>query len=115
MLSKKDDNINHFAPVFHQDNYTASISEYTQIGAEILRVTATDYDMLPPNNIVRYSLIIDHPDRDYFMIQERSGDIRLAKSLVGVTQDQFKMLVKATDLGSPSRFVFADLEIQITR
>ncbi len=87
-------------PVFKQDRYEAMVDEDTKPGTFVLKVTAIDPD--GPSQLIRYSL--DDRAKDNFVIDERTGDIRVSLDAVLDIQengDLYQIQVQAQDSGKP--------------
>ncbi|XP_050417185.1 protocadherin-11 X-linked isoform X2 [Patella vulgata] len=94
MVNVLDENDNF--PEFSQTMYTGSIIENNDVGEEILRVTAHDWDS-GNNGRVRYS--IDDEIARYFAVDRDTGIISANAVLDREVNPEFKFNVIATDYG----------------
>ncbi|XP_067671318.1 protocadherin-17-like [Haliotis asinina] len=93
---------NLYAPVFINPEVQRTIPETYPTGSNIVTLTATDNDAMPPNNEVVYELVGDAVQLYYFEIGSSTGDIRLKHSLTSdpIRRNQFRLTVQATDKGA---------------
>ena len=96
-------------PLFDRQKYIENVKQDTNIGTNILRVSALDEDA-DNNGAIRYSLAapFQRDDLKYFDIQPESGWIYLKRPL---DRAQFKFHVKASDSGDPA--LEADVEVAL--
>ena len=96
-------------PLFDRQKYIENVKQDTNIGTNILRVSASDEDA-DNNGAIRYSLAapFQRDDLKYFDIQPESGWIYLKRPL---DRAQFKFHVKASDSGDPA--LEADVEVAL--
>ena len=100
-------------PVFGQQEYQTNVQEDAKPGSFVLKVSADDPD--GPNDLLKYYL--DIGAKDNFVIDERSGDIRVSRDAVLDIQDNgdiYEIQVQAVDSGKPfGRTAEATILIQI--
>ena len=92
-VSDVDDN----APVFHQDEYTASLLENATAGTFVTQVNATDMDADKAHKTVYYS-IDGGDDKRMFIIGELNGTVYLNWSGDGLDREkvpEYKLTVAA--------------------
>lgn len=94
--------LNDNAPVFQVDAYAAEVTENGEVGAEVLRVVATDADARR-NGVVTYRLEGDAIVRAVLTIDRVTGIIRTKASLDHETTASLNFNVVAEDGGRPSR------------
>ena len=75
-------------PVFSQFLYEAKISEAANKFATVLSTEAKD----PEGDIVRYA-IIGGNELEHFLIEESTGEIRVATSLDRESQERFSLVI----------------------
>ncbi len=75
------------------------------VGKVIGTVAATDSDGAEPGNVVRYAFVeedsSEHATR-YFAIGEETGEISVTDDLTKELYDEYRLEVRAYDLGEPS-------------
>eukprot|EP00095_Tigriopus_kingsejongensis_P004384 maker-scaffold1072_size64607-snap-gene-0.18 protein:Tk04384 transcript:maker-scaffold1072_size64607-snap-gene-0.18-mRNA-1 annotation:"GK18219" len=101
--------VNDNPPLFDRQKYIENVKQDTNIGTNILRVSASDEDA-DNNGAIRYSLTapFDPSDLDYFDIQPESGWIYLRRPL------DLKVRVTATDNGTPVQLeAVVDVELVV--
>ncbi|XP_052071538.1 protocadherin Fat 4-like isoform X2 [Mytilus californianus] len=90
------DDINDNPPVFTQSNYVATIIETVPVGIQVLQVFATDAD-IGYNAEIAYTISNNTGDpTGFFSIAEKSGRIRVAKSLLR-NSGVYTFIVQARD------------------
>ena len=89
-------------PVFSKDNYRASVREGVPIGSTILTVGAVDKDVRPRNSQFSYSIISEGNSEAMFEIDPSSGSIRTVRGLDRESEAGHKLVVAATDNGTPA-------------
>lgn len=102
--------INDNAPVFVKSKYEASVSEDMIIGAEVIKVVASDYDD-GDNSIVKYEIVANR-DYQFFNIDADNGIIYLQRTIDRKPGQFYKIDVRAnnTDTVTPQE---ARIEILI--
>ena len=75
-------NRNNYQPRFETVQYKETLLETQALGLAFVRVSARDQDNKRPYNELRYTLKGDVGIIQYFMIDEKSGDISLKKSFM---------------------------------
>ncbi|XP_067312718.1 protocadherin Fat 1 [Pseudorasbora parva] len=93
--------INDNSPVFSQKIYSAVVSEDTRLGSTVLTVLANDIDG-HLNNRIHYS-IEDNNQTCPFIMDEVSGELRLAHQLDREKVASYMLTVMATDSGNPPK------------
>ncbi|CAK9808610.1 Cad89D [Anthophora quadrimaculata] len=94
---EKDDN-GDLVPVYH-----ASIFENSPIGSQVIKIHANDSDFAGNGNGLILFDLIHHgqPERQYFSIDSKEGVITTIGNLDYETRKIHRLLVTASDLGSP--------------
>ncbi|KAL8559117.1 hypothetical protein ACOMHN_046165 [Nucella lapillus] len=98
-------------PIFNTAIYQRSVVETIPIGSSIVDVNATDLD----GDVLRYSLVGDPIDQEFFYLNEDSGFISLRKTLVSTKTTQFRFLVLADDMSNPARTGTASVIVNVVR
>ena len=100
------------APVFTQSPYNVTIAETTEVGTEILRLTATDAD-LGINSEIIYSLSRNQMGKihDLFVVNETTGALCVKSAFTNAAQ--YRVIVEATDKGLQPLMEQAVVVIQI--
>ncbi|CAB4065536.1 Putative neural-cadherin 2,Neural-cadherin [Lepeophtheirus salmonis] len=103
--------VNDNPPLFDRQKYVENVKQDTNVGTNILRVSASDEDA-DNNGAIIYSLTapFDPADLDYFDIQPESGWIYLRKPLDRAT---FRIRVQASDMGAPPLHADVDVELDV--
>ncbi|XP_016396188.1 protocadherin Fat 4 [Sinocyclocheilus rhinocerous] len=91
--------VNDNPPIFQSKSYSATVSETTTVGSDVLRVRADDADVSPENNRITYSIL--HPVPDDFEVRQ-DGNIRLKQRLNYNNVQQYIFTVEARDKGELS-------------
>ncbi|KAI4888420.1 hypothetical protein NFI96_021809 [Prochilodus magdalenae] len=86
--------INDNSPAFETKDYSATVSEITEVGSSVLQVKAVDADVTPPHSTVTYSLESSAPAE--FELRG-DGTIRLQSRLNYNTRNLYTFTVNATD------------------
>ncbi|XP_077389169.1 protocadherin Fat 2 isoform X2 [Festucalex cinctus] len=92
--------VNDNAPIFSRGDYSAEISEERAPGSLVIKVTASDRDAPPDNNLLRYSIVSGDPRRQ-FAIDPRSGEISVCAGLDREEHPHYSLTVQAADEGEP--------------
>ncbi|XP_061690531.1 protocadherin Fat 2 [Syngnathoides biaculeatus] len=92
--------VNDNAPVFGRGDYSAEISEDRVPGSLVIKVTASDRDGPPSNNLLRFSIVSGDPLRQ-FAIDPRSGEISVCAGLDREERPHYSLTVQAADEGDP--------------
>ncbi|XP_057706138.1 protocadherin Fat 2 isoform X2 [Corythoichthys intestinalis] len=92
--------VNDNAPIFGRGDYSTEISEERAPGSLVIKVTATDRDGPPSNNLLRYSIVSGDPLRQ-FAIDPRSGEISVCAGLDREERPHYSLTVQAADEGDP--------------
>ncbi|KAF5893704.1 protocadherin Fat 2, partial [Clarias magur] len=103
---------NDYTPTFMSTHYEGSISNLAPTGTEVLRVKALDKDTGSNAEIV-YSIHSGGNTEGAFNIDQETGSIRVAKPLDMLSQEQYQLVVKATDQGFPQRSDLCPVNIHL--
>ncbi|KAJ8316548.1 hypothetical protein KUTeg_005899, partial [Tegillarca granosa] len=106
---------NQFDPFFLNEPYVTTIPETTNIGVNVLQVTARDQDTGTSFNNITYQLIGDDTMPSYFALNTLTGQITVRSVLTAETRDSYQGRIVAFDSGSPPRSATATAKIFITR
>ncbi|XP_067672653.1 protocadherin Fat 4-like [Haliotis asinina] len=106
---------NFYAPVFTPKQYSVSVSETVGYGIPLVTLIATDGDLTPPNNLVRYQSLFQQTE--CFSVDDISGVISIKRSLLDAycNDDSFLIRVQALDGGTVPRSSTADVFITVRR
>ncbi|KAF4118312.1 hypothetical protein G5714_000363 [Onychostoma macrolepis] len=91
--------VNDNPPIFQNKSYSATVSETTAVGSDVLRVRADDADVSPP------------PVSDDFDVTE-DGSIRLTKHLNYSDVQQYIFTVEARDIGGLSDTTIVTITVE---
>ncbi|XP_010190957.1 PREDICTED: cadherin-like protein 26 [Mesitornis unicolor] len=108
--------INDNAPKFPKEEYSITIRENHSTAEPVLQVTALDKDEEgTANSQVSYSISMQMPlpDGFTFNIDSTTGLILLSACLDYKTANSFKLLIKATDHGSPQLSSTATVNVAV--
>ncbi|XP_046579033.1 protocadherin Fat 4-like [Haliotis rubra] len=108
-------NRNSFTPEFLNTQYRIFLPETEPSGSLVYNVTTLDRDTVSPFNVVRHSIIGDDSATTFFTIDDVSGQITLAQSILPDTETSYRIRVMATDQGTPARTATATINVQVTR
>ncbi|KAL5018742.1 hypothetical protein ScPMuIL_004464 [Solemya velum] len=110
--------INHnlYPPTIDTTNVNVRIPETQSLGVAIAKVEATDRDIQPPHNLVRYFMAANTIAEEFFSVNEITGEITVRKSLlVDVNKrSTFTFDVNVNDLGTPVKFSSSVARVTIT-
>ncbi|XP_041364041.1 cadherin-23-like [Gigantopelta aegis] len=98
-------NRNLAAPMFVPRVYNVTILETQSLGDTITRVTATDSDIVSPNNVVKYALLGTAKALEYFFVNSVTGDVSVRRGLtedVTSSNNRYMLTVAAEDQGLPA-------------
>lgn len=101
------------APEFTHTKYSTVIPENVQIGASIVKVSATDIDSGENGNIT-YLLDRQRDPEEHFTIEPNTGIIRINKQVDYERQKHYELSVIARDNGSQTLESNAVVEVNIT-
>ena len=103
--------INDNPPLFDRQEYRENVKQDTQMGTNLLRVSASDEDA-DNNGAIIYNLTApgDPNDLDYFTINPDSGWVVLRRPL---DRDQYHLRAIATDRGSPHHRATVEVLIDV--
>ncbi|GFS23625.1 protocadherin Fat 4, partial [Elysia marginata] len=99
-------------PVFRPPSYSEQIEETAKPGDFVLRVTATDADMLPTSYLV-YEFA--DPPPAYFLLDERTGNLTVARSVLYDISASYGFRVIAYDVSDPDRKATAEVTVLVNR
>ncbi|KAK3745550.1 hypothetical protein RRG08_040225, partial [Elysia crispata] len=104
------------APEFSPTTYFANIADYDPTGTKVTTVSATDRDILPPENKLVYSLDSGRAG-GWFTIDSSSGQITVAKRLSeDIAQPRtYELFVTATDQSLSPRSAIATVFVNVER
>ncbi|XP_027737451.1 cadherin-like protein 26 [Empidonax traillii] len=108
--------INDNAPEFSKEEYSITIAENHSKGEPVFQVTASDKDEAgTANSQVSYSISMQMPTPDgfTFSIDPTTGSILLSRCLDYQTANSFKLLIKASDQGSPQLSSTATVNVAV--
>ncbi|XP_051659050.1 cadherin-like protein 26 [Manacus candei] len=108
--------INDNAPEFSKEEYSITIGEDHRKDEPVFQVTALDKDEVgTANSQVSYSMSMQVPTPDgfTFSIDPSTGSILLSRCLDYQTANSFKLLVKASDQGSPQLSSTATVNVAV--
>jgi len=105
--------LNDNSPAFPVDSYAAEVMENGEVGAEVLRVTATDADA-GRNGAVSYRIDGDATVRAALTIDSATGIIRTRVPLDHETTSGLEFNVVALDGGRPSRSSTIRVTVSVT-
>ncbi len=92
--------VNDHSPTFTQISYAALVSESSQVGTEVLTLTATDADS-GDNGRVSYS-VLGGDRHNQFAVDGNGGTIRVAAPLDREMVSSYVLEVQAVDGGAPN-------------
>ncbi|KAF6084027.1 FAT atypical cadherin 1 [Phyllostomus discolor] len=104
--------INDNPPVFEYREYSASVSEDTLVGTEVLQVYAASRD-IEANAEITYSIISGN-EHGKFSINPKTGAIFLIENLDYESSHEYYLTVEATDGGTPSLSDVATVNVNVT-
>lgn len=84
-------NRNSFTPEFLNTKYNTFLPETTPANTPVFDVTTRDRDTVPPFNVVRHSIIGDDSATTFFTIDDVSGQITLAQSILPDTETSYRV------------------------
>ncbi|RWS28186.1 protocadherin-15 precursor-like protein [Leptotrombidium deliense] len=99
-VTVQDQNDN--APIFNGIPIPVRLQDTVSLGTVVTTITATDADGTAPGNQIRYELIGKDKGVLYFMIDANTGLISVKDDLKREPDSEYKLIVKAKDLGTPS-------------
>ncbi|KAJ8338471.1 hypothetical protein SKAU_G00374370 [Synaphobranchus kaupii] len=102
---------NDHSPVFMSSHYEANVLNLAATGTEVLQTKALDKDKGSNAEII-YSFHSGNTD-DAFSIDPQTGNIKVAKPLDALPQEQYHLTVKATDQGFPQRSDLSPVTIHV--
>ncbi|XP_041364043.1 protocadherin Fat 4-like [Gigantopelta aegis] len=106
---------NKFLPVFLSQPYVIRISENTDPGTEIYRMSAFDQDISAPGAL-RYGVMGDSIAPFYFDVNKTSGVVTLKNDLkTDVANFNYVLRVNVHDIVYPNEVATATIDIRITR
>uniref|UniRef100_A0A5S6QZP5 Cadherin domain-containing protein n=1 Tax=Trichuris muris TaxID=70415 RepID=A0A5S6QZP5_TRIMR len=105
--------MNDNAPIFQASSYSTTISELMPPGSSVVQVSATDRDRMAPNSAVSYRLVGDEEAAQFFEVDQKTGLVTVARSLLGTGIQKFTLSIEARDLGVPSRSAVAVVSVHV--
>lgn len=98
--------VNDNAPVFVSlpIGQTVSVRNDARIGSKIALVRASDSDGTEPGNMVEYQTVPEKSSDkalEYFAIDPQKGEVELLGDLTKEVYEEYKLGIKAVDLGTP--------------
>ena len=111
---KKVTDQNDNSPVFDRAVYDVRLSQDTQVGTQIMRVSATDVDEGDNQKIV-YSLNATRipTDIEYFEYHWQTGVVKLKKKLDKPIGYVFELKAHAQDSGTPPKNTEIDVTLEV--
>ncbi|XP_042697901.2 protocadherin Fat 1 isoform X7 [Chrysemys picta bellii] len=104
--------INDNPPVFEYREYSATVSEDTLIGTEVLQIYAVSRD-IEANAEITYSIVSGN-EHGKFSIDSATGAIFIIESLDYESSHEYYLTVEATDGGTPSLSDVVTVNINVT-
>nr|XP_032655849.1 protocadherin Fat 1 isoform X1 [Chelonoidis abingdonii] len=104
--------INDNPPVFEYREYSATVSEDTLIGTEVLQIYAASRD-IEANAEITYSIVSGN-EHGKFSIDSATGAIFIIESLDYESSHEYYLTVEATDGGTPSLSDVVTVNINVT-
>jgi len=105
--------VNDHSPQFTDQNfYSIELSETTEVGTLIARLSATDADA-GENGRVTYQLF-DQSSSQLFAVDAETGAVRTRAALDRETASRHRIIVAAVDAGSPPRSSTAVIDLVIS-
>ncbi|CAH1802939.1 unnamed protein product, partial [Owenia fusiformis] len=105
------DDVNDNSPVFSKNAYSINIDESISTGTSVISVSATDNDS-SSNGQIRYT-IVGGDGVGIFSLATITGEITSIALLDFETKQSYTMLIKAKDLGTPSKSSLSILQINV--
>eukprot|EP00117_Sycon_ciliatum_P002784 scpid268/ scgid7863/ Protocadherin Fat 1; Cadherin family member 7; Cadherin-related tumor suppressor homolog; Protein fat homolog; Protocadherin Fat 1, nuclear form len=87
-------------PVFAAGSYKYTAADTTSLGGQVLQLSATDRD-IGSNGVITFHLLSGDPN-EHFILEDRTGILRVQRALQSLIVNEFNLLVEARDLGTPS-------------
>ncbi|KAK3099997.1 hypothetical protein FSP39_013258 [Pinctada imbricata] len=113
-LNLKVMDVNDQRPSFSHYKYTSVLSEAVPIGTTVTIVTASDLDT-GLNSLVHYDIIpVQDQLAPYFEIDSQSGLITTYQPLDHESNQEFNIIITATDAGLPANTAYVPVHIIIT-
>ncbi|XP_016123443.1 cadherin-10-like [Sinocyclocheilus grahami] len=106
--------INDNEPKFAKDTYVASVSEMSNVGAFVMRVTATDADDEAYGNSAKlvYSILQGQP---YFSVEPETGVIRTAlPNMIRENREHYQVVIQAKDMAGQMGGLSGTTTVNIT-
>lgn len=89
--------LNDETPNFDLTSYTVEIPESTEVGTELLTISATDNDLLSAFNTITYTMTSDDGQNGVFGLNSTTGVITLAVELDFEVTESYSLTAAATD------------------
>ncbi|KAF7705474.1 cadherin-10 [Silurus meridionalis] len=106
--------INDNEPKFSKDTYVASVPEMSNLGAFVMRVTATDADDESYGNSAKlvYSILQGQP---YFSVEPETGVIRTAlPNMIRENREHYQVVIQAKDMAGQMGGLSGTATVNIT-
>ncbi|KAA0724945.1 Cadherin-10 Precursor [Triplophysa tibetana] len=106
--------INDNEPKFAKDTFVASVSEMSNVGAFVMRVTATDADDEAYGNSAKlvYSILQGQP---YFSVEPETGVIRTAlPNMIRENREHYQVVIQAKDMAGQMGGLSGTATVNIT-
>uniref|UniRef100_A0A8B9KGD1 Cadherin-6 n=1 Tax=Astyanax mexicanus TaxID=7994 RepID=A0A8B9KGD1_ASTMX len=106
--------INDNEPKFSKDTYVASVPEMSNVGAFVMRVTATDADDESYGNSAKlvYSILQGQP---YFSVEPETGVIRTAlPNMIRENREHYQVVIQAKDMAGQMGGLSGTATVNIT-
>uniref|UniRef100_A0A8C1PN22 Cadherin 10 n=1 Tax=Cyprinus carpio TaxID=7962 RepID=A0A8C1PN22_CYPCA len=106
--------INDNEPKFAKDTYMAGVSEMSNVGAFVIRVTATDADDEAYGNSAKlvYSILQGQP---YFSVEPETGVIRTAlPNMIRENREHYQVVIQAKDMAGQMGGLSGTTTVNIT-
>ncbi|XP_063310925.1 cadherin-24 [Pelobates fuscus] len=98
-------------PVFSHNHYTLSVLENMPRGALVGVVQARDPDVR--SSSISYSIDPDSDPEVLFSIHPEDGTVRTSRSLDREVQEEYNIIIRASETDSPSKLSHAGVVIQV--
>lgn len=113
-IAVKIKDVNDNPPIFDRANYDVPVAQDTEVGSQIMRVSATDVDE-GDNQKITYELRAEkYPaDIEYFRYDEKTGEVWLSKKLDKPVSSVFVLKATARDGGIPPKSSEIDVTVEV--
>lgn len=103
--------VNDNPPIFSSSEYLISVPENSEVGTNVIDVSATDADSAA-NAQISYSIVAGHMDK--FAIDSKNGSVTTLDVFDYEREQNFDVTIKASNTGSYNLFTLAHVVIQIS-